>query len=271
MSETDIMQVDFLARVEELQALSALKAQAVEQRISAQDWHCLCPDGDCEGMAVVPLPGHEGRFPAACRLYQTLDCPRYRRMAEAAEMRFMRGVLGLEDGEDSELLHATEAGLTPGFQQAVSRWCSTAAERLRRGEGLILGGGYGSGKSSACMVVARAAYRAGATVCWVESAVAFDELYRGQMQRLKPSADLLILDDFGFEYRGEVVMPRFHVLMNERWHKRRATVIATMQTQKTLEADPGLGAILSRLRQRNVWQQVATEDRRKHMSLSDWA
>jgi hypothetical protein len=261
--------IDFMARAQEMQRLGAAKQAALE---SLRPGEGLCPRNpeECTGSVALEIPGYEARYPGDCPFHQTPQCPAHEKQQAASDQAFLREMLHLAPGEDSELLTATPEGLTPGFREAVLRWCETAVVRLRRGEGLCLSGGYGSGKSSAAILLALAAHHAGGSVCWVDSAVAFDELFSREYRDLDPKADLLILDDFGSEYRSEVVMPRFHVLINRRWHTWKSTVLTTMQSRQALLGQPQLGAVLSRLQRRNAWPESAQEDRRKPMTLNDW-
>jgi DNA replication protein DnaC len=279
--EPEPIQPDFIARAAEMQRLSNLKrdklAGLVEAVKAGHEVYELCPrqPETCKGEPLIYLPGEPGEgsrgFSVVCPLHYTGDCPGFAKQTAANDRSFLRGLLRMSYDEDSELLHATLADVTVAFRPAVEKWVETAPERLRRGEGLILTGGVGSGKSSACMLLAVAAHRAGADVCYLESGQAFDELYSGKYDLLEPDADLLILDDFGYEYRSEVVMPRFHSLMNRRWHTKKATVFGSMLTSTTLEADVKLSAVFSRLRQRNPWKETGQEDRRQHAQLEDWA
>ncbi len=268
MAAEETPQVDFLARTLEMRHIAVLRDQRLAALTADGPGEHLCkePVALCDGILHLAVPGYEGRYAATCPFHQTATCPACTAQQRQAERDFLRELLGT----DSELMEATDQALTAAFREPVLRWQATAAARIAKGEGLMLSGGTGSGKSSACVRLALAAYRAGASVCWRESALAFDGLFRGDGEDLH-SADVLVLDDFGYEYRSEVVMPRFHVLMNRRWHSRKVTVIATMLSQETLLADTGLKAIFSRLRQRNVWLETAQEDRRKPMTLNDWS
>jgi len=261
--------IDFTARAEEMRRLGTEK-QAALSRLLEGDLSALCPRGTCSGEIAVTIPGHEDPYPMICPLHLTAACPRYEQQVATDDRRFLRELLHCET-EDFELLHASPDKLTEAFRPVVLRWCETAPARLEKGEGVILSGGQGSGKSMACVLLAKAAHHAGASVCWVESGQAFDEMFSREYDHLNPAADLLILDDFGFEYRSEVVMPRFHMLVNRRWYAKKATVVATMLDPKALLAEGGLKAIFSRLRQRNVWKDTAQEDRRRPATLEDWS
>lgn len=219
-----------------------------------------------------------------------LPCPAYRdgcpRLAERRQgyrdLRLPRW------GFAGDFPQADPQQIPGDIRAGVQAYCRTIRTRLQRGEGMVLVGGVGAGKSSCLAVIAQAvAYlehtdylrrenhhavdRTQREVVYIPSYRLFDLLHN------EPEAadgarycDLLLLDDLGTEFRSELAMMRFFGLMDSRWAHRRSTVIATNLSRGELRDTPDLERLFSRWGQRNPWLTTTHSDQRQPASVADW-
>ena len=84
-----------------------------------------------------------------------------------------------------------------------------------------------------------------------------------RMRRLL-TADLLILDDFGTEYKTEFAISRTFEVINGRYERRKPTIITTNLTKKQL-GDPGKDyeSIFSRIFENSLFYAIEGDDKRK--------
>jgi DNA replication protein DnaC len=125
----------------------------------------------------------------------------------------------------------------PGEVQGyVEGYLRSLDEHLDRGDGLLLWGNNGVGKTSAAVLFAKEARRRGASVFFITAeglrqAVlerqVFDE-DQTVIERAR-SVDFLVLDDLGKEHPGETGFTErlFENLVRERCAARRVTIVTT--------------------------------------------
>lgn len=120
-------------------------------------------------------------------------------------------------------------------------------DMMDRGEGLLLWGPNGHGKTSAAIIVAMEARRRGASVLFTQAetlrASVLDKTMfsdeKSLMERAK-EVDLLVLDDLGKEHTGETGFAEriFENLIRERSANRRVTIMTTNLPTKSPADDP---------------------------------
>ena len=249
--------------VREQMALHQAYVEEARRLVAEGQWQDLCPPDRtrCTGEdRPITLDGNTRylRCPAADN-----GCPWLEDRKRLWDAIFLR-MLGLPDSPE-------EAKLPPNIRRTLDLYCRTIAERVRRGEGLVIGGGVGSGKTYTLAWVARAARRAGITeVCYVPSWRAFDELFEGRYERLDWDSPLLLWDDFGTEARTERAMARFHGLVEYRITRRLAVILTTHLSRLELAGDPATERLEARLSERNVWVWIDRDSVRPVVRAADW-
>jgi len=281
-------------RQREFEANESAARAVVVNAVERGDYPALCEmaahvdettarDPVCQGQLRVTA-GSDARPPVG------LPCPAYRdgcpRLAE--RRRGYRDLRLPHWGFAGDFPQADPQRIPADIREGVQAYCRTIRTRLQRGEGLVLVGGVGAGKSSCLAVIAQAvAYlehtdylrrdndqpvgRSQLTVVYTPSYRLFDLLHN------EPKAadgarncDLFLLDDLGTEFRSELAMMRFFGLMDTLWTHRRSTVIATNLSRGELRDTPDLERLFSRWGQRNPWLTTTARDQRQPASVADW-
>lgn len=123
--------------------------------------------------------------------------------------------------------------IAPGLREVIREYLRNMHEMLDRGDGLLLWGENGRGKTSACCFVAKEVRRTGASVLVMTAARLIDsemESVKGVgssfMDRAR-TVDFLVLDDLGKEHqgKGEWSERLLESLLRERSGARLATFI----------------------------------------------
>lgn len=130
--------------------------------------------------------------------------------------------------------------------------------RLRRGQGLLIAGPVGTGKSSIAALICREvlALRDPAfSVRWEYFPAMLDELETRQtrmaVQHRQVHKGLVVWDDFGVDRLAEWQIPLLDRIVERRYAANRAMIVTTNVDPALLAADVGLARITSRWRQRN--------------------
>lgn len=119
---------------------------------------------------------------------------------------------------------------------AIRTYISRIDEMLDRGDGLLLWGDNGHGKTSAAVVVAKEARRRGASVLFITAEqlrkASFGDMMFTDEKTLFYRAnevDMLVIDDLGKEYSGDSGYTErvFEALIRERAASKRVTIITT--------------------------------------------
>jgi DNA replication protein DnaC len=248
-------------------------------------WDLLCPeDGlNCNGYVTVGLDGQEHEE-LICPAWSDNTCPFW------AERRAKWDADDLKElGFQREFLHPQWNRVPADRREALRVYCDTLPARVRSGEGLVIAGQPGSGKTSMLALIAteavhrmraaadkgfpgeRPSYYPKGDVSYVKSARLFDDLFHDKQDWHRPVAAILLIDDLGTEWRSEGCWVKFNTLIDDRWAERRSTVITTNLGLKQLAEDPAMERMISRLSQRNPWLWTDGADQRQKVSVADWA
>lgn len=123
--------------------------------------------------------------------------------------------------------------IAPGLREVIREYLHNLNEMLDRGDGLLLWGENGRGKTSACCYVAKEVRRTGASVLVLTAARLLEselEATKGIgpsfMDRAR-SVDFLVLDDLGKEHKGKTEWSErlLESLLRERSGARLTTFI----------------------------------------------
>jgi DNA replication protein DnaC len=128
-------------------------------------------------------------------------------------------------------------------------------DMLNRGEGLLLWGPNGHGKTSAAVIVAMEARRRGASVLFVQAETLRQASIEGTMFSDERSlierareVDILVFDDLGKEHTGESGYTErlFENLFRERSASKRVTLVTTNLSTKSPADKPNAPSLKTR-------------------------
>lgn len=189
-----------------------------------------------------------------CPLDLTGECP-YATERERYRRECYLGVLGFGERARDPRIEAVHADA----RYAVELYCDNIAERLARGAGMIITGPVGVGKTCIEALVAWAAGGSAVPrpgVVYTSSRKLFMSLASDQTElaglagRAKRT-QLLLIDDFGTEglsgWKKSAAVAAFHDLIDTRWHKGRATVLASNRALQELKGEAGVARAVDRL------------------------
>lgn len=127
-------------------------------------------------------------------------------------------------------------GVIPESKKIVDQYLKNLDDNLDRGEGLLMWGPNGSGKTSCAVLIGLEVRRRGAIVFFVtaerlRASVLEKEMFDNDqtiMERAR-AVDFLIIDDLGKEHPGETGFSErlFENLLRERSARKQTTVITT--------------------------------------------
>jgi DNA replication protein DnaC len=126
--------------------------------------------------------------------------------------------------------------IIPEVREIVDKYIKNLDENLDVGEGLLMWGTNGTGKTSAAVFIGLEVRRRGATVFFVQAerlraSVLEKEMFDDEqtvMERAR-AVDFLILDDLGKEHPGETGFSErlFENLLRERSATKKTTIVTT--------------------------------------------
>jgi DNA replication protein DnaC len=137
--------------------------------------------------------------------------------------------------------------------------------KLRAGQGLMILGPVGTGKSSLAALLCGEVVKLGLTVAWEYTQSLLDSLFDGAggtVARLK-SPSLLVLDDFGLAQLSAYHIKELEKIVEMRYRNRRSTFVTGNFDLSALAQDQKLQRISDRWRQTNRPLWVEGPSRRK--------
>jgi DNA replication protein DnaC len=130
---------------------------------------------------------------------------------------------------------------------------------------VLLLGNVGAGKTHAAVALARVVHDAGGTVLFRSALALVDDLKPGgdeQAMDRALRADLLLLDDLGYERHTDFAADRVSRVITDRYDACRPTIVTSNLAPEALEAEVG-PRLWSRLYHGSLRLKVAGSDRRK--------
>lgn len=171
-----------------------------------------------------------------------------------------------------DLTFVADDGKDPQNSHRMQRYAEHFAEFLQDGQGLILFGGTGTGKSFHSACVANALLDRGYTVVMASVPSLVSKIQRNAFGDYNPledaiKADLLILDDLGAERETSYAKEQIYSLVDGRYTAKRPMIVSTNLTpeQITNADDMTTQRIYSRIIERCFPLKYKGADRRLTM------
>ncbi len=258
-----------LRKVQEM--FASTHAWATEA-IARGDFSEVCPPDptQCKGslcvsrLGVLPCPAD--------------PCPHEAIRRQARYCRFLSKI-GLGGVFVDSIMDEVPADARP----VIEAYCDTLHDRIAEGDGLILAGPPGRGKTSIMALIAMTASDCDPLpyVVFSDATALFDEL-KQRVSKDRDSeaprtaamssasvADLWMLDDLGTEDR-QWAWDAFRQIIDYRWRRKKATVVSTNLTAADLDADPMMAREKSRLMERCVWVTLTGPSKRRVATADHW-
>jgi DNA replication protein DnaC len=150
----------------------------------------------------------------------------------------------------------------------LREYARSIGDRLTRGDGLLIFGPVGTGKSSAAGLLCQAALRQGWSCRWEYVPTLRDYLATRDEKlaalRKNEAADLLVWDDFGVGGLADWEVGWLDQIVESRYSRRRSMIVTTNLTRADLQGDPLLARIVDRWRERTQAVTISGESMRGH-------
>ncbi len=197
-------------------------------------------------------------------------CAKYKTQQEQKRIAKLMGVGGVgERFRSRSFATFQETSATRGAVHACKRFCDEVKHNPKA-QGLMLMGGYGTGKTHLAVAILRETAEAGIPGMFVVVPDLLGKMRAsfgqkdGKAEELvttAKNAQLLVLDDLGAENPSPWVVELVYVLINHRYEHMLPTVITTNCSGRELEATFGR-RIVSRLAEMTVPVNIRAEDYR---------
>lgn len=232
---------------------------------------CKACDTAREAMVTNPFTGKLEKVRCIC------NCQKLERDAENERLRVMENQRRAEkarrrcfgDMGYSDYTFTKDDGKDAQNSRRMRNYSEHFAEFYDKGQGLILFGGTGTGKSFHSACVANALMDRGYSVLMVSVPSLVSKIQRNAFGDYDPLAeaikcDLLILDDLGAERGTEYAREQVYSVVDGRYSKNRPMIVSTNLTpqQMTTSDDITLQRIYSRIIERCFPLKYNGADRR---------
>lgn len=233
--------------------------QTLSELIERGAWEDMGCRPDCTGyLSIENVPE------VACSLRDAEACPYYEQRAERVRRERLH-----QAGFPRHAQEPVWSAVAEDMAVHLRRYADSWPTRRERGDGIILAGGTGAGKTCALALLAATAIADGADVRYVHASLLFDELHhqRGIEYR---DAEVLVVDDLGTEYPSEFAAQRFGAMVEARHARDLVTWIGTNLPGASLRERYG-DRIMDRLRERCATLVTAATSQRRTASVDDWS
>lgn len=249
--------------------LQAVEAERIKQEHDALCSRCAYTVDTC----------HECKYNGQDFTYRRYDnqflsciplCAKYKTQQEQKRIAKLMGVGGVgERFRSRSFATFQETPATKAAVTACKRFCDDVKNNPKA-QGLMLMGGYGTGKTHLAVAILRETAEAGIPGMFVvvpdllgKMRASFDRKdgKADELVTTAKNAPLLVLDDLGAENPRPWVVELVYVLINHRYEHMLPTVITTNYSGKELEAVFGR-RIMSRLAEMTVPVNIRAEDYR---------
>lgn len=138
-------------------------------------------------------------------------------------------------------------------KKLIQKYCTMLDEAIKVGQGVILSGKHGTGKTSLSCLIAKAAIDKGYTVKYIAVSKIIDMImhsfddkeYKANLNTVMERVEFLVLDDLGKEYLGikkqlnPMVQLNLDSFLRERVNRCRVTIVSTNLELESLKSQYG--------------------------------
>lgn len=231
-------------------------SEAQERLTNGETYECP-EDRSCGGFCLVRLEDGT-RWKVPCPDADKKDC--YYTREKRREWEDMLRSVGIPP----RYWNIDPARIRP--REAVEKYCGSIAKNVRQGRGLLLAGGVGVGKTCILSYVGQVAVLAGIwpTYLYVPdlSDALLDRNRREEMKSRVERTRLLLLDDWGVEYKSEFLVATYDALFEARYSENLPTLVTTNVTVKDLDSEKWMARIIDRWRETMSLVTIGGESQR---------
>ena len=238
-----------------------------------------CPDCHTPRQTVItnPFTGKEATVGCVCK------CRHERMQREEAEKRekerrarIRRARLAsFEESDCAGMTFEADDGQSPDLSRQMRNYAANFARFKENGQGLLLFGDVGTGKTFYSAAIANALIDDGYTVLMTNFPTLIAKMQRDAFKtdwpKILSEYDLLILDDLGVERSSEYMQEQVYAIVDARYRAKRPVLVSTNLTAQQL-AQPGdvmKARIYGRLLERCLPIKVDGPNRRRQNAPYD--
>jgi DNA replication protein DnaC len=183
----------------------------------------------CHKPKAIMTEGLPCQVPVMCDCEAKAYMERQQQQDERRRLQGIRARIesGIPPGKYRQYTFANDDRANPTASDAVKKYVDEWAENLRKGKGLLLCGGVGSGKTFLAVAAANEIVKQSSVYVSELSTLARDAGdFNKDIGRIIENVGLLVIDDIGVERSSEYVMENAYAIINGRY-KTGLPVICT--------------------------------------------
>jgi DNA replication protein DnaC len=170
-------------------------------------------------------------------------------------------------GVDERYLHVEWGKVQTAHLAMVRKYADTLPTRVDRGEGILLWGDRGSGKSSIAALVMQEAVKADITCRWwnvtdLQTLFASRTFEKQDNLQRAQRVPLLVLDDYAVAAINAEQAALMDAIIEGRYRRRVSTVVTTNVDPRRLDADDRYARSIDRMKQTMVPVEIGGKSRR---------
>lgn len=225
--------------------------EAVECYLASGDYDAVCPAerAECSGRARVP--GTDEWIPCPCA--HDAGCPWH---AEQQQRRNTQALLRVGFGRRVAHTVLDWRRVPDDVRPRVRAWRDGLQGHIDTGDGMLLTGPPGTGKTCALGLVALAAVEQRADVAYVACADLLDAMHSDAGRERVDAwrrCELLMIDDIGTGYGSAFGRAGFAALVDARYRDCRCTVVTSNVSLDALARVDWLARSVDRWRETQTW------------------
>lgn len=204
-------------------------------------YHCSKCDGRRETIVTNPITGKESRVRCVCKC-QSEEIKREEERRKANERALRLKKIRLESFEDTDYAQATfdaDDNENPMISKQMRNYAKHFQTFKDNGQGLILFGDVGTGKTFASACIANALIDEGYHVHMTNFPDLIKKIQRDAFTtdytKILGSYDLLIIDDLGVERSSEYMQENVFNIIDARYRANKPIIVSTNLTAEELK------------------------------------
>ena len=238
-----------------------------------------CPDCHTPRQTRItnPFTGKEAVVGCVCKCrHDQMQREEAAKREQEKRARMKRARMeSFEESDCASMTFEADDGQSPELSKQMRNYAANFARFKENGQGLVLLGDVGTGKTFYSACIANALIDDGYTVLMTNFPTLIDRMQRDQFKtdfvKLLVGYDLLIVDDLGVERGTEYVAERVYQIVDARYRAKKPTLVSTNLTAQELvkPGDVMKARIYGRLLERCLPIRVEGPNRRKQNAPYD--